>query len=77
MKLSDFDANYKVLSFNVRLIVGQKEIIEKATGAFFTLSQRTLFTETKTGETVYFENINVQKPDGTTERVTDICLKIN
>ncbi len=76
MKDFDFDLTFQIVSYHVTIILAGFLLEVKNMGAKFCQATIDLIKRAKRGRRVYFENIKVRAPDGTTRRLTPIIIKI-
>lgn len=76
MENFDFDVKVKVKQFKMTISIGGdlKEFVAK--GNKLTGPMRSMLAQVRRGNRVYFEEIKVKMPDGTTRKVPSIILKV-
>ncbi|MBX7225227.1 MAG: gliding motility protein GldM [Chitinophagales bacterium] len=73
----DFDAKFSVLSYQFAHFPKREDpVILPNNGALFSGSVKNALSKVKPGDVVYFEEIRVQGPDGTTRKIPSIVFKI-
>lgn len=73
----DFDAKFEVISYSVFYLPKREDPVQLPNGgAYFTAPVKGVIGKIKPGDTVYFEDIKVKGPDGTTRKIPSIVFKI-
>jgi len=73
----DFDARFEVVSYQVTFVPKRQDPVSAAcNGAYFNSQVQSFQKEMKPGDTVYFEDIRVKGPDGTTRRIPGIVFQL-
>lgn len=73
---SDFDYKFMIVSFSVSVAKNGIELTTISNSDKFTDDQIKLLNMLSTGQKVYFENIKVMGPEGTTRNLHDIVFTI-
>lgn len=73
----DFDAKFEVISYNVTFVAKRQDPVSAVcNGAYFNSQVQSFQKDMKPGDTVYFEEIRVKGPDGTTRRIPGIVFQL-
>lgn len=73
----DFDAKFDVISYNVTYLARRQDPTTAAcTGPYFSQAVKGFQSQMKPGDTIYFEEIRVKGPDGTTRKIPSIVFKL-
>jgi gliding motility-associated protein GldM len=73
----DFDARFEVLSYQVTFVPKRQDPVSAiCTGAYFNSQVQSFQKEMKPGDSVYFEEIRVKGPDGTTRKIPGIVFTL-
>lgn len=74
----DFDAKYDVLSYQVTYVAKRQDPVSAiCNGPYFSAGVKSFQGQMKPGDTVYFEDIKVKGPDGTTRKIPGIVFKLS
>ncbi len=73
----DFDARFSVVSYQVTFVPRRQDPVSAVcNGAYFTSQVQGFQKDMKPGDMVYFEEIRVKGPDGTTRRIPGIVFTL-
>lgn len=73
----DFDARFEVVSYQVTFVPKRQDPVSAiCNGAYFNSQVQSFQKEMKPGDMVYFEEIRVKGPDGTTRRIPGIVFTL-
>lgn len=73
----DFDARFEVVSYQVTFVPKRQDPVSAiCNGAYFNSQVQGFQKEMKPGDMVYFEEIRVKGPDGTTRRIPGIVFTL-
>ncbi|MCO5247570.1 MAG: gliding motility protein GldM [Chitinophagales bacterium] len=73
----DFDAKFEVISYQVTFVPKRQDPVSAiCSGPYFNSQVQGFQREMKPGDTVYFEEIRVKGPDGTTRRIPGIVFTL-
>lgn len=73
----DFDAKFEVISYQVTFVAKRQDPVSAVcNGAYFNSQVQSFQKDMKPGDTVYFEEIRVKGPDGTTRRIPGIVFQL-
>ena len=73
----DFDARFSVISYQVTFVPRRQDPVSAVcNGAYFNSQVKSFQSEMKPGDMVYFEEIRVKGPDGTTRRIPGIVFTL-
>ncbi len=72
----DFDLKFDVVGFTVNATLKGFEESKSSTSARITPEQQALIQKIPSGQSVYFSDVRVRRPDGQTENIGTIKLKI-
>lgn len=73
----DFEAKYEVLGYQVTFVPKRQDPVSaQCNGPYFSEGVKNFQKEMKPGDTVYFEEIRVKGPDGTTRKIPGIVFKL-
>lgn len=73
----DFDARFEVVSYQVTFVPKRQDPVSAVcNGAYFNSQVQGFQKEMKPGDMVYFEEIRVKGPDGTTRRIPGIVFTL-
>lgn len=73
----DFEAKYEVLGFQVTFVPRRQDPVSaQCNGPYFSEGVKGFQKQMKPGDTIYFEEIRVKGPDGTTRKIPGIVFKL-
>lgn len=73
----DFDARFEVVSYQVTFVPKRQDPVSAVcNGAYFNSQVKSFQSEMKPGDMIYFEEIRVKGPDGTTRRIPGIVFTL-
>ena len=73
----DFDAKFEVVSYQVTFVPKRQDPVSAVcTGPYFNSQVKGFQSEMKPGDTIYFEEVRVKGPDGTTRRIPGIVFTL-
>ncbi len=73
----DFDARFEVVSYQVTFVPKRQDPVSAiCNNAYFNSQVKSFQSEMKPGDSVYFEEIRVKGPDGTTRRIPGIVFTL-
>lgn len=77
LKNFDFDTRFEVVSYQVTFVPKRQDPVSAVcSGAYFNSQVQSFQKEMKPGDTVFFEEVRVKGPDGTTRRIPGIVFTL-
>lgn len=73
----DFDARFTVVSYQVTFVPRRQDPVSAVcNGPYFSTQVKSFQSDMKPGDMVYFEEVRVQGPDGTTRRIPGVVFTL-
>ncbi len=72
----EFEANFKVISFEFTAIVNGQPVFGSNKGPGMTQEMKTALSRVKTGSKIYIDNVQAVGPDGVTRNIPGVTLKV-
>lgn len=72
----DFEANFKVTSFEFMAIVKGQPVIASSNKASLTEEMKRALSKVSSGSKIFFDNVKVQGPDGTVRNIPGVTLRV-